>query len=389
MPENNEHENPASIRGKTVDDISRRRALTEKITGADLKKIGSFSISPESASKNIENMIGTIQIPVGIAGPLKIKGEYTDGEYYVPLATTEGALVASVNRGMRIIGLSGGARTMVLQDNMTRAPGFRTGSITEARALVRWVEEHYGEVKEKAEATTSHGKLLKIDPFVVGRHVFLRFYFFTGEAMGMNIVTIASEAASNLIAEKTGATLVTMSGNMCVDKKPSAMNLILGRGKHVQAEVVIPETVVAEKLHTTPSKIVDVSYIKNFLGSARSGALGFNAQYANIVAATFLATGQDAAHVVEGSAGITTVEMTKSGDLYVAVSLPSLPVGTVGGGTHVDTQREALNIMGCFGKNSAKKLAEIIGGAVLAGEISLMGAQAAGDLGKAHKSLGR
>jgi len=389
MPDDRREEDPASIRGKSKEDIERRRVLTERITGASLRTIGNFSITPESVSKNIENMIGTIQIPVGVAGPLKIKGEYADGDYYVPLATTEGALVASVNRGMRIIALSGGAKAMVLQDNMTRAPGFRTGSISEARELVRWVEEHYDEIKEKAEETTSHGKLLKIDPFVVGRHVFLRFYYHTGEAMGMNMATIASEAACNFIARETGATLVTMSGNMCVDKKPSAMNLILGRGKHVQAEVIIPETVVAEKLHTTPSRIVDVSYIKNFLGSARSGALGFNAQYANIVAATFLATGQDAAHVVEGSAGITTVEMTKSGDLYVAVSLPSLPVGTVGGGTRVDTQREALSIMGCSGENSAKKLAEIIGGAVLAGEISLMGAQAAGDLGKAHKSLGR
>jgi len=383
------YENPASIRGKTAEDIRRRRVLAEKITGASLEKIGSFTISPESVEKNIENMIGAIQVPVGIAGPLKIKGEHADGEFYVPLATTEGALVASVNRGMRIIAMSGGARAMVLQDNMTRAPAFRTESIDEARHLVKWVEEHYDEVKESAEVTTHHGRLLKIDPFVVGRHVFLRFYFFTGEAMGMNMATIASEAACNFIAERTGATLVTMSGNMCVDKKPSAMNLILGRGKHVQAEVIIPESVVAERLHTTPSRIVDVSYIKNFLGSARSGALGFNAQYANIVAATFIATGQDAAHVVEGSVGITTVETTKTGDLYVAVSLPSLPLGTVGGGTRVETQREALEMMGCSGKDSAKKLAEIIGGAVLAGEISLMGAQAAGELGKAHKALGR
>ncbi len=345
----------------------------------------------ESASKkNIENPIGAIQIPVGIAGPLKVNGDYANGDFYVPLATSEGALVASVNRGCSVISQSGGVTAKILDDKMTRAPVLKAKSVTDAIEIKSWIKEHFKELKKAAEVTTRHGKLIKIDPiFVVGKYIYPRFVYTTGDSMGMNMVTIATDSALNLLTHKTGVHVVALSGNVCVDKKPASLNLVEGRGKSITAELVVPKHIVENRLKTTSEAIVEVNTAKNLIGSAVSGSMGFNAQYANMIGAMFLATGQDEAHIVEGSMGITTAMVEDNGDLYFAVTLPDVPVATVGGGTSIETARESLEIMDCYGNEKVFKFAEIIAGTVLAGELSLMGALAAGHLARAHKDLGR
>lgn len=372
------------------DAVEIRREFAERISGASLKHISQHSLDLAKAMKrNIENPIGTIQIPVGLAGPLHINGKHAEGTFYVPLATSEGALVASVNRGCSVTKAVGGATVRIIDDKMTRAPVIRTGSVSEALEIKEWIERHFIELKEAAESTTSHGKLLKIDPIVVvGRYVYPRFTFSTGDSMGMNMVTIGTEKALEILTRETGAHVVALSGNLCVDKKPSALNLIEGRGKTVVAEIIIPQEIVEKKLKTTVKAITEVNLAKNMIGSAISGSMGFNAHYANMVGAIFLATGQDEAHIVEGSLGITTAE-EENGDLYFSVTLPDLPLATVGGGTGLETARECLEIIGAYGGGNVGKFAEIVGATVLAGELSLMGALAAGHLARAHKDLGR
>ncbi|MFQ6085285.1 MAG: hydroxymethylglutaryl-CoA reductase (NADPH) [Candidatus Bathyarchaeia archaeon] len=372
----------------------RRRAM-EVRAESSLSNIGHYSIDfNELLRRNIENPIGVCQIPMGIAGPLPIDGDYAKGDFYIPLCTTEGALVASVNRGCSAIAQSGAARPKIIRDGMVRAPLLKTPSARHAYRLSEWVRENFGKVKEAAESTTRHGRLLRIDPYVVGSNVFLRMIYSTGDAMGMNMATIASGEACMLIErEFPDAKLVSVSGNLCVDKKPSAMNLIQGRGKSLVSEAVVKREVALDTLKTTPEAVVEVNWRKNYVGSALAGALGFNAHFANIIAAMYIATGQDAAQVVESSMGITTAEVV-DGDLYVTVTLPSLEVGTVGGGTRLPTQREALQILGCQGGGeppgrNAKKFAEVVSCAVLAGELSLLSALAAGHLVRAHVELGR
>lgn len=370
--------------------ISIRKKFIENITNSDLTHISNYSIDMDEANKkNIENPIGTIQIPLGVAGPVKINGEYAQGNFYIPLATTEGALIASINRGCSTISKSGGANVRVIDDKMTRAPALQVDSIADALIVKQWIESHFDEIKKEAEKTTSHGKLLKIDPIIiVGRHIYPRFVYSTGDSMGMNMVTIATEAALKFISNNINVHILASSGNVCVDKKPAAINLIEGRGKTVVAEVIIPRNIVNEKLKTTVESIIEVNIGKNFLGSAVSGSMGFNAHFANMIGAIFLATGQDEAHIVEGSLGITTAE-EKNGNLYFSVTIPDLPIATFGGGTRIETAQECLKIIDAFGNGKVHKFAEIVAVTVLAGELSLMGALAAGHLARAHKELGR
>jgi hydroxymethylglutaryl-CoA reductase (NADPH) len=359
--------------------VDIRRKFVETISKTHLDHISKYSLSMEEAlKKNIENPIGAVQIPVGITGPLEVHGEHADGDYYVPLATSEGALLASVNRGFSVIKASGGTTARIIDDKMTRAPIIKTESVVEALKVRNWIIKHFKDLKEAAEKTTRHGKLIKIDPIiVVGKYVYPRFVYTTGDSMGMNMVTIATETALETLVKETSAHVVTLSGNLCVDKKPSALNLIEGRGKSIIAEIT-----------TTPEAIVEVNITKNLIGSAIAGSMGFNAHYANMIGAIFLATGQDGAHIVEGSLGITVAEEV-DGDLYFAVTLPDVPIATFGGGTRLETAKECLDIMGVYGAGKVGKFAEIISGTVLAGELSLMGALAAGHLARAHKDLGR
>ncbi len=377
-----------------LDAIRVRRGFIEQETGTSLENLGIFSIDIERVVKrNCENMIGTVQVPVGVAGPLLVQGEYAQGSFYLPLATTEGALIASVNRGCSAITRAGGVQVRILHDGMTRAPVFAAESVVHAKQVADWVEEHYDDLRTAAESTTSHGKLIDIVTFIAGTSVFVRLEFDTKDAMGMNMVTIASAKVADLVAQGTGARLVALSGNMCTDKKPAAINGIMGRGRSVVAGVALSHEQIREILKTDAESLVEVNYRKNLVGSARAGSMGFNAHAANVVAAMFIACGQDAAHAIDGSTCMTTVDLTGTG-VYVAVTLPSLPVGTVGGGTGVETQQECLRILGVAGSGNppganARKLAEIIGAGVLAGELSLLGALAAQHLARAHQQLGR
>lgn len=375
-------------RGYTAADVEDRRKAAEEFTGASLDTVSKYGFDPETASKNIENMIGTIQIPLGYAGPVRITGEYAEGDFLVPLATTEGALVASISRGMSVMNDGGGVRTMVCADAMTRAPVLRVEGIEHSKRVMAWIESHRGDIDEAVESTTSHGRLSRIDMYPDGRSLFLRFAFETGDAMGMNMATIASEAVCRLLEKETGAVMISVSGNMCSDKKPAAINMINGRGKTVVAEARIPKEVVERRLHTTSAAVVETNYRKNLLGSSLAGTLGANAHAANMVAALYIATGQDPAQVVGGSMSVTSCEDV-DGDLYICVRMPTVEVGTVGGGTRLPCQREALQMIDCLGDGKSRKLAEIVAATVLAGELSTLAAQAAGQLGSAHAALGR
>ena len=340
-------------------------------------------------AKNIENPIGTVQIPIGVAGPLKVNGKYAKDDFFVPLATSEGALLASVNRGCSAITAAGGANARVIGDKMTRAPAIKTDSVVEAVKVKQWFEDKFDELKAIAESTTSHGKLVKIDPIIiVGNYVYPRFVYSTGDSMGMNMVTIATEKVLAKLHEDLGVHALALSGNLCVDKKPAAINIVEGRGKTVVADILIPEAIVRAKLKTTAKAIEEVNTAKNLIGSAAAGSMAFNAHFANMIGAIFLATGQDEAHVVEGSLGITTAE-DRDGDLYFSVNMPDLPIATIGGGTRLETANEGLQIIDCAGSGKVNKFAEIVISTVMAGELSLIAAISAGHLAKAHQELGR
>ncbi|WP_148414514.1 hydroxymethylglutaryl-CoA reductase (NADPH) [Haloferax sp. KTX1] len=370
-----------------------RRSLVEEQSGASLDAVGNYGFPAEAAESAIENMVGAIQVPMGVAGPVSVDGGSVSGEKYLPLATTEGALLASVNRGCSVINSAGGATARVLKSGMTRAPVFRVADVAEAEALVSWTRDNFAALKEAAEETTNHGELLDVTPYVVGNSVYLRFRYDTKDAMGMNMATIATEAACGVVEAETTASLVALSGNLCSDKKPAAINAVEGRGRSVTADVRIPREVVEERLHTTPEAVAELNTRKNLVGSAKAASLGFNAHVANVVAAMFLATGQDEAQVVEGANAITTAEV-QDGDLYVSVSIASLEVGTVGGGTKLPTQSEGLDVLGVSGGgdpagSNADGLAECIAVGSLAGELSLLSALASRHLSSAHAELGR
>ena len=322
-----------------------------------------------------------------------VDGSHDSRNVYLPLATTEGALVASVNRGCAVIRQSGGATARVLENGMTRAPAFRVADVREAETVATWVTDHVDQLAAAAEETTSHGECTAVRPYVVGDTIFCRFTYDTKDAMGMNMATIATQAAAEVIEAETPASLVALSGNLCVDKKPAAINAVEGRGRTVAADVLIPRDVVQERLHTTPGAIAEVNRRKTLVGSAKAVSLGFNAQVANVVAAMFLATGQDAAQVVEGANAITTAEAREEG-LYATLTLASLEVGTVGGGTRLPTQAEALDILGVRGGGdpagaNGDALAEAVAAGALAGELSLHAALASRHLSSAHETLGR
>lgn len=375
-------------------DVNSRRSAIEEYLQLDLANIGKYSIDEKQAStKNCENMIGAVQVPLGVAGPIKIKDQKSKikNDYYLPLATTEGALVASVNRGCSAIAGAGGVNVISEKIGITRAPVFEVENISKGKKFVEWVEENIAEIKRLVESTSGHLKLLKITPLLMGRNVWLRFHFDTEDAMGMNMATIAAASTISFIEEQTKSKCVALSGNLCVDKKSNYLNFIEGRGYRINADIVIPDNLLSSILKTNSINLVNVGLRKLMYGSIMSGTIGANAHYANIIAAIFLATGQDIAQLAECSMGMTTVEKVEGG-LYVSVYLPNLTVGTVGGGTALATQKEALSLMGLDPKKekgTARKFAEIIGGAVLAGEISLLASLAEGTLAKAHEKYGR
>ena len=370
--------------------VERRKFLEEELN-ISLENTSNFSFSEDEVQgKNIENLIGATQIPLGVAGPIAISHQSSDiSNHYIPLATTEGALVASVSRGCKAILESGGVHVEYHNVGVTRAPVFKTAGIKQNVEVKKWLGENYQKIKRLCESTSSHLKLLKIDSNFAGRSLFIRFSFDSEDAMGMNMATIATEKAGEFIEKETGIACLSVSGNYDVDKKASWLNFINGRGKQVWADIILKKEVVEKTLKTSSDKICNLILRKILTGSAMAGSMGFNAHYANIIAAIFAATGQDLGQVVEGSLGLTAAETLDNGDLYFSIYLPNLMIGTVGGGTNLPTQKEALKIMGIKDSGDTKKFAMIIASAVLAGELSLLASQSAGTLGESHIKLGR
>lgn len=397
------HQLPTHLTGREQAEL--RRLAVERIgerqggTGdsVNLDHLGHFSFDADRVSQqNCENLIGAVQVPVGVIGPVRVRGQYVDDEeLLVPLATTEGALIASTNRGCRALREAGGAVVRVENVGITRAPVFRTSGIVQTTEFLEWIADNEEEIRQRVEANSRFLRLLDIRSQAMGTTVFLRFRFDSGDAMGMNMATIACDRVINdFIEPQTGVECVSLSGNYCTDKKPSQVNFQEGRGKKLFAEVALDKHVLEKVLKTTARALVEVQYRKNLLGSIAAGSMGYNAHYANILAAFFLATGQDPAQVGEASIGVTCIEQRGPEGVVASVYLPDVPLAAIGGGTSLATQRQALDLLGIHPDSdrpghAVMRLGEILGAAVLAGELSLLAALTSRDLARAHERLGR
>lgn len=343
-----------------------------------------------SYAGNIENLIGTLRLPIGIAGPLRVNGLYASGDYHVPLATTEAALVASYHRGASLITEAGGCAAMVLMESVNRSPSFAFENMASAGQFVMWAMSQFEEFQKIVSSTTNHGKLVDVGTIVEGNHVYLNFDFHTGDASGQNMVTIATQAICDFICEKSPITPQQsyVEANLSGDKKASARAFTSTRGKKVTAEVVLPTELVEKRLHCTVKEMCDY-WRTSAIGGVLSGSFGIQGHFSNGLAALYLATGQDVACVAESAVGVTRFEENKDGALYAAVTLPGIMVGTVGGGTGLPTQQACLEILGLAGSENSRALAEVATGLILAGELSIIGALAAGHFSRAHKNLAR
>ena len=399
--------NPDKFQDACRDAARIRCELLEEMTGVSLQQIqgatadnGSLPAG-EKILPGIEMKIGAATIPMGCAGPLKIQGEFAQGEFYIPLATNEAALVAGVARGIKAINMAGGVSVLVRDDGMHRAPALEAPSIFEARRFCREIRDNPELTRELDQyAHDPFVRLEKIEPWQLGRKVFLRLKCKTGDAMGMNGVTkAAAEITKALLARLEGWRLVTISSNLCCDKKSAHVNVLCGRGKSVESEVFLPEEVLQQVFKTgvTSRSVEKLVYNKCYLGSALAGTIGgFNINAANVLAAVFAATGQDLAQVVESSSCFIQADAVEGG-LIFSVSLPCLEVATVGGGTGYGTAREALELMGCGGSGSSvddnenvMRLAEITAAAVTALDLNTACAQAAGyEMADSHVRLAR
>lgn len=371
------------------DVVKRRQAFVESFSGVKLQHINHFSFDPHLAKGNCEHFAGVAQVPLGFAGPLRVNGEHAQGEFIIPLATAEGTLVASYNRGMKVLNQCGGVKCTVVDDAMQRAPVFVFDDARGARDFVIWVQEHIDKIREEAEATSKVAKLRYIDPFLANKFAYLRFNFYTGDAAGQNMVGRATFAACSWIVDNyPGIRRFYLESNFATDKKASQINVLRTRGKRVTAEATIKRDVLIQQLRVEPEQLAYHAGVAN-VGAFLSGANNNGLHAANAITALFIATGQDAANVAESSAGIIYSELTPERDLYLSLTLPSLIVATYGGGTGLATQRECLEILGCYGKGKVLKFAEIVAGVALAGEISLAAAISSLDWVSAHETYGR
>ena len=353
---------------------------------ADERAIG----EREAYARNIENFIGTVRVPVGLAGPLRVNGVHALGDYYLPLATTEAALVASYSRGALAITESGGCSCAVLNEGVTRAPGFAFETLADAVTFVAWASMSFEGIKQAAGQTTKHGELVDMNLTVEGNNVHVQLEFLTGDAAGQNMVTIATEAACAHLVERSPVRprYWFVEANMSGDKKATTHSFMSVRGKKVSAEVNVPAAVIERRLHTTAKAMADYARM-SVMGGVMSGSIGVQGHYANGLAALFIACGQDAACVAEAAVGVTRFEVREDGGLYAAVTLPNLIVGTVGGGTQLPTQKACLDILGMSGTGHARAFAEVAAGLALAGELSIIAALTAGHFTRAHQRLAR
>lgn len=368
-----------------------RLEFAEEVSGASLENVGSYSFDPAILPGNVENFLGVAQVPIGLAGPLLVDGEHAQGEFYVPMATAEGTLVASYNRGMKLLRQVGGVKTTVLDDAMQRAPCFGFASAREVTPFARWMNEHFDEIKAAAEATTSSGKLRNIEQYTASKILFTRFNYTTGDAAGQNLSGKATSAACDwILANYDGAEIThfQLESAFATDKKTSQVNMLNTRGKRVVAEATIPNEFVSKVMRSNTRQLFKARQVAN-LGGFMSGVNNNGSHSANGITAIFIATGQDVANVAESSAAFVYTELNENGDYYYSVTIPSLIVATFGGGTHLATQRECLELLGCAGAGKVNKLAEIIAATVLCGELSLGSAVVAEEWVKAHDIYGR
>ena len=368
---------------------AKRRKFVQEQTGANLSHVAQYSFDPSVLPGNIENFAGVAQVPIGIAGPIRIIGEHAKGDFYVPLATTEGTLVASYNRGMRLLTECGGARSTVVEECMQRAPVFIHPDAQQAREFGRWVAENFAVIKAVSETTTRSGKLINIGQYQVGPLRYLRFNYTTGDAAGQNMTGKATFAACEWIkANYPGGAKYILSGGIDTDKKHSHLNMLLTRGKRVVAEAVIQKESLKNIMGVDTRELFFSRQIQ-MTGALLAASANNGAHAANALAALFIATGQDAANIAESHAAISYSQLLDNGDYYWSITLTSLIVGTYGGGTALPTQRQCLEMMGCYGSGKVNKFAEICAAVVLAGEISLASAVLHGDWVTSHERLGR
>jgi hydroxymethylglutaryl-CoA reductase (NADPH) len=358
----------------------QRDALADERSLAELERF----------ERNIENFIGTVKVPLGIAGPLRVRGTSAQGEYYLPLATTEAALVASYSRGAQLITAAGGCAAAVLAEGVSRAPGFTFGTLAQAAQFASWVEGQAEVLACAAAATTAHGRMTGVRATVEGNHVYVNLEFATGEAAGQNMATLAAAAVVRYIARHSPVRHRScfLEANHSGDKKASALSLARVRGKRVSAEVILPRALVAGRLHTSPERMTEY-WRMAALGGVLSGSIGVQGHFANGLAALYIACGQDAACVAESAVGVTRLELAEGGDLYACVTLPNVIVGAVGGGTGLPSQQACLEILRRGGRADARALAELCAALSLAGELSLIGALCSGDFARAHAARAR
>jgi hydroxymethylglutaryl-CoA reductase (NADPH) len=373
----------------TREAAAARRDFVQQQTGAALEHVGAYSFDPALLPGNIENFTGVAQVPIGLAGPLRIIGEHARGDFYIPLATSEGTLVASYNRGMRLLSECGGVKTTVVEQFMQRSPVFIFDDALAAREFGEWVKQQFNSIKATAETTTSVGKLQHIGQYAIGPLRYLRFNYSTGDAAGQNMVSKATLAACEwIVRNHPDKPRFVLSGNIDTDKKHSQINTLLTRGKRVVAEAVIKNEVLKRIMGVDAHSLFKMRQISQagafMVGSANNGA-----HAANGLTAMFIATGQDVANVAESHAATTYSQLLDNGDYYWSITLTSLIVATYGGGTGLATQKECLEMLGCYGKGKADKFAEICAGVVLAGETSLSSAVLAGDWVSSHDQFGR
>jgi len=344
----------------------------------------------QAYAQNIEAYIGTISVPVGLAGPLTINGNSGMAAYRVPLATTEAALVASYNRGAGLISAAGGCNARVVSEGVSRTPMFAFSNVVEAAIFADFVEANIDGMKDVVPQVTRFGRLQSARTVIEGNHVYVDLRFTTGDAAGQNMVTFASEAVLGFILDSPPVKprYWFLEANLSGDKKATGGSLTSVRGKRVIADVVLSRKLIESTLHTPPERMVEY-WSAGAIGGVMSGATGIHGHYANGLAALFLACGQDVACVAEAASGITRMEMSDDDHLYASVTLPNVIVGTVGGGTCLPSARACLDLLGLAGPGHSVAFAEVCASIVLAGELSIIGAFCSGDFAAAHRALSR
>lgn len=371
----------------TSDSIIKRRQWLEEKTNVKLNAVGVMAYDSRIMQGNIEHVIGVSHVPLGVAGPIKVNGEYAKGDFYVPLATTEGALVKTYHRGMRVVSEAGGVNVRILKDIVHIDPAFFVDNIIDGQLFITWLEDNFLKIKLQAETTTSHGKLLEIIPFLTGDRIFLKFVYNTQDAQGLNMINKATDFACQFIRQATNKNYVLRS-DLSAIKKVSTMNIHNGQGKSVIADVTISRKTL-RLLQVTPESICKYQESWKTAVILSGTVSGGNAHVANLLAAIFIACGQDVADIAMSHVSTLNLSINREKDLYVSLFLPNLMLATVGGGTKLGTQKECLELLGCYGQDKVKKFAEIITATALAGDLACCAALDQGGYVNAHEKYGR